>query len=138
MRTVRDHPPLWVGHVGDVRDLRRVLSAGVGALVDLAMMEPPARVTRDLAYLRFPLLDGPDNPPWLLRAAVGAVAGLARDGVPTLVFCDAGMSRSPCVAAAGLARATGRTFDEVLREVLRGGPADVSPALLAAVRAVPL
>ena len=51
---------LWLGHVGDARDLRTVISTGIMALVDLAVNEPPATVTRDLVYCRFPLLDFDD------------------------------------------------------------------------------
>ncbi|HJT76403.1 MAG TPA: hypothetical protein VJ739_04300 [Gemmataceae bacterium] len=121
--------PLWLGHVGDARDLRRVLSLGIGALVDLALNEPPVTVTRELVYCRFPLLDGPGNPPWLLRLAAETTAALVRSGTPTLVFCSGGMSRSPAVAAAALALATGRPPDSCLAEVCRSGPADLSPGL---------
>src|SRR5262245_41434707 len=99
--------PLWVGNLGDVRDLQKVLSAGVRACIDLALNEAPAVVPREMAYCRFPLLDGPGNPPWLLRAAIDCVANLLRARVHTLVFCGAGMSRSPAVAAIALARARG-------------------------------
>src|SRR5688572_12689172 len=95
--SVRQVPgyPLWLGHAGDARDLRTVLEAGILAVVDLALNEPPAAVTRELVYCRFPLVDGPGNPPWLLRAAVETVAGLVRSDTPTLVYCGAGMSRTP-------------------------------------------
>ncbi len=33
---------LWLGHVGDVRDLRGIHAAGILAVVDLAIDEPPA------------------------------------------------------------------------------------------------
>ena len=81
---------LWLGHAGDARDLRAVLDADVAALVDLAAGDPPVAVPRDLAYCRFPLADGPGNPPWLLRAAVETTAGLIRSQVPTLVCCGVG------------------------------------------------
>jgi hypothetical protein len=135
MRQVPGYP-LWLGHVGDVRDLRGVLAAGVLAVVDLALNEPPAAVTRELAYLRFPLVDGPGNPPWLLHAAVEAVAGLLRSQVPTLVYCSNGLSRSPCVAGAAIALARGLSPAEGLTLAARSGPADVSPGLWAEVQAV--
>jgi hypothetical protein len=78
---------LWLGHAGDARDLRGLLAAGIVAVVDLAAQEAPAPATRELVYGRFPIVDGPGNPPWLLRAAVEMVAGLVRDEVPTLVGC---------------------------------------------------
>ncbi len=127
--------PLWLGHVGDARDLRAVLSAGIGAVVDLAANEPPLTVTRDLLYCRFPLLDGAGNPPWLVRAAVEVIAGLLQSGVPTLVYCSGGMSRTPVIAAGAVARLRGCSLAEALAVVAGAGPADISPALLAEVEA---
>jgi hypothetical protein len=120
--------PLWIGHAGDARDTRAVLSAGLLAVVDLALNEPPAAVTRELAYCRFPLVDGPGNPPWLLRAAVDTVASLLRSGTPALVACGAGMSRAPAAAATAIAVVTGRPLPECLGLVI-GGACDVSPGL---------
>jgi protein-tyrosine phosphatase len=54
--------------------------------------------------------------------------------VPTLVCCAAGMSRSVCVAAAGVVLAEGWGLDESLVIVAGSGPADVSPGLLAQLR----
>lgn len=126
--------PLWIGHAGDLRDPRAALSAGVAAVVELADAEPPATLPRDLVRLRFPLSDGGDNPPWLLRLAADSLATLLRAGVPTLVCCAAGMSRSVLAAAAGVALAEGRTLRNALAEVVASGPVDVSPALLAQFR----
>ena len=91
---------LWLGNSGDARSPAQILTAGFEAVVDLAMMCEPARLPRELVYLRFPLVDGADNPPWLLCAAVHTVESLARYGVPTLVACDGGMSRSVVIATA--------------------------------------
>jgi hypothetical protein len=135
MRQVPGHG-LWLGHVGEARDLHPVLSAGIAALVDLAGNEPPVLVTRDLAYCRFPLHDGGGNPGWVVRAAVEAVAGFVRAGVPTLVFCSAGMSRGPAVAAGALVKLTGCRPTEALSLVTAGGPADVSRGLWRDVLAV--
>lgn len=133
MRQVPGYP-LWLGHVGDVRDLRGVLDAGILAVVDLAINEPPAQVTRELAYLRFPLVDCAGNPPWLVRAAVEAVAGLLRSQTPTLVYCAGGMSRTPCIAGAALALVRKCTMAEGLTLAASVGPHDVSPALWEEVR----
>jgi protein-tyrosine phosphatase len=127
---------LWVGHIGDARNLRSVLSSGILAVVDLALNEPPVVLTRELVYCRFPLGDGSGNPPWLLRAAVDAGAGLLRAGTPTLVYCGAGLSRSLAVAAAAVALVRGCSPAEGLAVVSRTGPADVSPGLWAEVQAV--
>ncbi|AMV24389.1 hypothetical protein VT84_08330 [Gemmata sp. SH-PL17] len=128
MRQISGYP-LWVGSVADIRDLRGVLSAGIEAVVDLALNEPVATVTRELVYCRFPLVDGAGNPHWVLRAAVEAVAGFVRAGVPTLVFCGAGMSRSPTIAAAALSVASNRMPGECLELVTGTGPHDVSAGL---------
>ena len=127
---------LRLGHAGDARDLRAVLAAGIEALVDLAMEEPPAKITREVVYVRFPLVDGPGNPDWLLRAALVTLTCLLHERTPTLVYCGAGMSRSPALAAGALALHTGRPPEACLADVLQGGPADVAPALWADVRRV--
>jgi hypothetical protein len=125
---------LWLGHAGDVRDIPGLFAAGVAAVVDLAIHEPPAPVARELVYCRFPIADGPGNPPWLLRAAVETVAGLLRSDVPTLIGCGLGLSRSPCIAGAAIARVRGCPADEGLAIALGSASADVSPALWAEVR----
>jgi hypothetical protein len=126
---------LWLGTARDARDMRGVLAAGIEAVVDLAKMCAPAQPTRELVYLRFPLVDGADNPPWLICAAVAAVEGLARLDVPTLVACDGGMSRSLVTAAAALrVRTPDLSPDEILYRIAAGGPADVHPALWAEVK----
>ena len=128
MRRIADHL-LWVGNVGDVRDLGRIHAADIRVLVDLAMSERPAIPSRELVYCRFPLLDGSGNSPWVLRAAVAAVAGFLRASVPTLVFCGAGMSRSPAVAALALSQAFGQSAGECLDLIVGTGPMDVSAGL---------
>jgi hypothetical protein len=127
---------LWLGHAGDVRDIPGLFAAGIVALVDLAIHEPPAPVARELVYCRFPIVDGPGNPPWLLRAAVETVAGLLRGEVPTLVGCGLGLSRSPCIAGAAIARVRGCSAEEGLAIALGATRADASPGLWADVRAI--
>jgi hypothetical protein len=126
--------PLWLGHVGDARDLRRLFATGIEALVDLAREEPPLATHRELIYCRFPLEDGTDNSPAVLRLAVQTIVGLLVAAVPTLVFCGAGMSRSPTLAAAALALAAGGEPELWLDRLKQIGPADVSPGLWQAVR----
>lgn len=133
MRQIQPHS-LWLGHVEDARDLRAVHEAGIAALVDLAANELPVPITRDLAYCRFPIVDGMGNSRELLRLAIQVTADLVRAGTPTLVFCSAGMSRTPAIAAAALAMITGRSPDECLAEVARGAPADVAPGLWAEIK----
>jgi hypothetical protein len=128
MRRILPHS-LWLGHAGDVWALRDLLNAGIEALIDLALNEPLPLLTRELAYCRFPLIDGMGNSPWVLRAAVTTTANLLRAKVPTLVYCSAGMSRTLAIAAAALAFLTGQSPSNCLSELSRERPADVSPAL---------
>ena len=124
MRQVEGYP-LWIGTARDARDLRGVLDAGIEAIVDLAAMDEPVQPTRELVYLRFPLADGAENPPWLITAAVQAVSGLVRLGTPTLVACDGGMSRSIVIAAAGVwfQMPLKTSLDDALEKLATTGPA---------------
>jgi hypothetical protein len=56
---------LWLGHAGDLRDPRTILSVGTEAVVELADSEQLATLPRELVRCRFPLSDGGINPPWL-------------------------------------------------------------------------
>jgi protein-tyrosine phosphatase len=125
---------LWLGHAGDLRAPRALLASGIEAVVELADSEQLAVLPRELVRCKFPLSDGGVNPPWLLRLAAESVAALLRAGVPTLVCCACGLSRSVCIAAAGVAVAEGRRLDEALAAVVGSGPADVSPGFLAQLR----
>ena len=127
---------LWLGHAGDVRDLTTLHASGVLAVIDLAAEEPPASLSRDLIYCRFPLVDGIGNPPWLLRLAIETAASLSRSNTAALISCGAGMSRSPCIAAAALSLVRGYSANESLARVLDAGPADVSPGLWLEIQAV--
>ena len=121
--------PLWIGTARDARDIKGVLDAGIEAIVDLALEEPPIRPTRELVYLRFPLLDGEGNPPWLLRMGMDAVEALVGSGVPTIVACGAGMSRSPAIAAMVMSQVMGIEPSTALTTLQAGGPCDISPGL---------
>lgn len=120
---------LWIGHVGDLRDMRAIHRAGITAMVDLAVNEPPATVNREMVYCRFPLVDGAGNSEGTLRCAIRATAEFLRSGMPTLVFCSGGMSRSVSVGAAALAISSGKSAPDCLRLVAKDGPVDVSPSL---------
>ncbi|MHC4398045.1 MAG: protein-tyrosine phosphatase family protein [Planctomycetota bacterium] len=120
---------LWIGNAMDARDTGGLADRGIAALVDLAAEEPSARPTRELVYCRFPLIDGAGNPREVLDLAVRATAGLIRSGIPTIVCCGAGMSRSPAIAAVALAVVRGNTPDHSLEQIVSGFPHDVSPPL---------
>ena len=119
---------LWLGNALDARDPRALFDRGIAAVVDLAYEEPPAQLPRSLAYCRIPLTDGAGNDPKLLGLALDTLRSLLTLEVPTLVACGAGMSRSPCIAAAALAVHNDASPDETLRSLLEHQPHDVSPA----------
>lgn len=120
---------LWIGNAGDLWDPRGLLSAEIQAVIEVADNEQIAVLPRELTRGRFPLSDGGDNPKWLLKLAAETVAALIRAKVPVLVCCSAGLSRSLCVGAGGLALLKQRPFAEALMQVIGDGPADVSPAM---------
>lgn len=120
---------VWIGHGGEGHDFSRILDAGIEAVVELAAEEPSFPGRRDLIACRFPLLDGTGNRPELLDLAVRTVARLIEAGVPTLVCCGGGMSRSPAIVAAALALVRHERPAECLKQVVSHHPGDVSPGL---------
>ncbi|HEV8002569.1 MAG TPA: dual specificity protein phosphatase [Planctomycetaceae bacterium] len=126
---------LWIGNAREARDVKAVLGFGISAVVDLASEEPPILYPRDVVYCRFPLVDGAGNPPAVVRAAIDTTTHLIRGQVPTLVTCGGGMSRSPAIAAAALARFECASPQQSLERVAASGPHDVSTAFWADVLA---
>jgi protein-tyrosine phosphatase len=120
---------LWLGNAGDLQDARLVMTAGIEAVVELADSDQLAVLPRELIRFRFPLADGGDNPPWLLRIAAESVATVMKSGVPILVCCSAGMSRSVCIVAGAVALIEGVSLVEAVAAVVASGPADVAPQL---------
>ena len=120
---------LWIASAVAARDLGQVFDLGIEAIVDLAMQELPLPVTRELIYLRIPIVDGGGNDSRRLATAIDAVAQLIRRDIPSLVVCSAGMSRSPAVVAAALSVVQNRPPDEVLAQIAAGMPHDLSPPL---------
>lgn len=127
---------LWLGHAGDGRDFRQVLDAGIEALVQLAVEEPPLQPPRELIYCRFPLLDGSENRGEVVSAAIRTTATLLEMKIPTLLCCGAGMSRSPAIAAAALAFLNEESPEACLRQVTAQHPSDVSPGLWQEIKAI--
>jgi protein-tyrosine phosphatase len=133
---------LWIGNAGDGRDPERLLRAGIAAVINLAAEERLPILPRGIICCHFPLTDGAPDDLRVLDLAIQTVVSLLRKQVPTLVYCGAGMSRSPAVAAAALSIVRGASPEEELKEVVAGHPHDVSPQLWEAVcracRAFPL
>ena len=125
--------PVWLGHAGDGRAFREILDLGIRAIVQLAVEETPLQPPRDLLFLRFPLLDGTGNDREILALAIRSVAALIQKGIPTLVCCSAGMSRTPAIVAAALALEQQAGLEECLKAVTACGPVDVSAGLWAEI-----
>ncbi|MGD9644062.1 MAG: cupin domain-containing protein [Pirellulales bacterium] len=120
---------LWIGNARDLSDVKTALALGVRAIVDVAANEAPVVYPRDITYCRLPLVDGGENDEAILRLAVSTTAKLIKSGVPTLVACSAGMSRSLAVTAAALAIAERQSPDAVLARIAAAGPHDLSGPL---------
>ncbi len=128
--------PVWVGHLGEGADFRKVFDHGIRALVHLALEEPSPQPPRELIVCRFPLLDGGGNRSELLALAIRTTAALLKLHIPTLVFCGGGESRSPAVTAAALSLAFGGTLEESLQRIVQHHPSDVSPGLWQEIKGV--
>ena len=127
---------LWLGHVGDLRDPSLLHNLRIEAVVDLALNEPPALLPREMIYCRIPLVVGAGNSPRRLWTAVETVATHLRHNIRTLIVCGAGLSRSPAIAAAAVAKFSGCDLSEALAQVTADQVADVSTALWAQLEEV--
>jgi protein-tyrosine phosphatase len=125
---------LWIGNAGDGRDPERLLRSGVVAVVNLAAEEPSPVLPRSMIYCRFPLMDGTQDDEGVLDVAIQTVVSMLKRQIPTLVYCGAGMSRSPAIVAAALSIVHGGSPDDKLKEIVAGHPHDVSPHLWEAVQ----
>ena len=125
---------LWTGGTQDLRNMAGLLDQGVEAVIDLAINEPPAAHPREMIYCRFPIHDGGENTPAVLRAVADAASALLDAGLPTLIACSAGMSRSLSIAAIVLSRHEAISADEALGRIAALGPSDISPALWADIK----
>ena len=131
------HPDhLFIGNATDARDLRLLYDNRIAAVVDLAINELPAQLARDMMYFRVPIVDGNGNSNATVDMAIRCVVMLIENDIRTMVACSAGMSRSPAIAAAAIALATGRLPDECLAAIVTDSPHDVSPILWSRVMTV--
>ena len=124
---------LWIGNAGDGRDPERLLGAGVVAIINLAAEEPSPVLPRSMVYCHFPIMDGAQDSRGALDVAINTLVSLLKNQIPTLVYCGAGMSRSPAVVAAALSIVHGGNPKDKLREIVAGQPHDVSPQFWDAV-----
>ena len=108
---------LLIGHALDIREPKPLFDAGIEAVVDVAYEEPPARLPRQMIYCRFPLNDGGGNAASTICQAVQTLVDLLASETPTIVACSAGMSRSPTIAAFGLAVHLGLEPEDALAKI---------------------
>ena len=127
---------VWIGNAGDGRDAERLLQAGVVAVINLAAEERSPVLPRSMIYCHFPLTDGAPDDLRLLDVAIQTVVSLLKKRIPTLLYCGAGMSRSPAIVAAALSIVQGGSPEDRLKEIVAGHPHDVSPHLWEAVKRV--
>ncbi len=120
---------LWIGHALDVRAPRSLFDVGIAAVVDVAFEEPTAQLPRQMTYCRFPLNDGGGNEPSLLLQTLRTVTGFLSLGIPTLVACSAGMSRSPTIVAFALAHHLDTSPDDVIQHISELKALEVNPQL---------
>src|SRR5438093_10894456 len=118
MHQIPPHP-LWIVSTGDLNDWRRLYDLGVRAVMHVAYEEPPLTLPHDLIACRFPLIDGDENSPETLKLAITTLTHFLEQKFACLVCCQAGLSRSPAIAAAALAKLTGKTFPECLELVMK-------------------
>ncbi len=125
---------LWIGNAHDARDVRGVLAREIAVVIDVAIEEPPIQFPHDIVYCRFPLLDGEGNSPALLESAIDTAANFVEAHQPTLVACSGGMSRSPIIVSAVLAKFESLELNAAVERVTATGPCDFSPGLWNDVR----
>jgi hypothetical protein len=125
---------LWLGNFTDLHNAESILQTGIQAVIDLAIEQLMPTLPRTLIYCRFPILDSEQSSPTALRSAIETVVLFLKRGIPSLVCCGAGMSRSPAVIAGALSLFQGGTPDDRLRQIAIGHPHDVSPQLWQDVR----
>jgi len=80
------------------------------------------------------LLDGEGNSSVILKSAVDLIVNFVHGRQRILVACSGGMSRSPLIASAVVAKIENIDFDEAIQQVTRTGPCDISPALYVAIK----
>lgn len=128
MRRIQDG--IQIGNARHARDNSLISKSGIAAVIDLAMEERPVALFRDLISLRIPLHDGDGNSAAIIQLAVKSTYSLLAAGIPCLVACSAGLSRSPLIAAAAISLYQDETINKVLQRIAVQHPLDVSPILL--------
>jgi hypothetical protein len=120
---------LWLGNSSDLRDIPRMLKHGITAIVDLAIEEQIPTLPRATNYCRFVVTDDGENLPANLLAAIQAASTFLAGGHLTAICCNAGLNRSPCIAAAALAYNSSSNPARSLELIAQSKHIDVNPSL---------
>lgn len=94
---------LFVGTVGDAGNKPLMHEHDIKVIVSLTHVEPDDGFPSDLAVVRVPMKDGPQNDQQVFERAITHTLSHLGVGDKILVHCSAGASRSPAVAATALA-----------------------------------
>jgi protein-tyrosine phosphatase len=127
---------LWIGNAGDILELQSVFDAGIRAIIDVAYEEAVSSVPRQLVYCRFPLNDGGGNDRKVILNALHTATNLLRSGIPTIIACSAGMSRSPTIAAFALASLQSQDPETMIQRIGEIRSLELNPELWSDVRNV--
>jgi len=120
---------LWLGTAQDLRQIPQCLKQGITAIVDLAIEEPVPTMPRVTNYCRFLVTDDGENDPANLQAAISVSTVFLQGGHAAAICCNAGLSRSPSIAAAILSRVSGQSLVACLERIAAEKHINVNPAL---------
>jgi protein-tyrosine phosphatase len=128
---------LWIGNAAEARNVASLVEQDFNIIVDLAIEEPPAVLTRELIYLRFPIYDGIGNSSLVLASAIQTIVLiLSIEEAKIVVCCSMGLSRSPAIVAAALALNERQQAEDSLTRINNKIACDVSPGLWSEVSQV--
>lgn len=120
---------LWLGNASDLRDISSMLNLGITAIIDLAIEQPLPTMPRMTNYCRFVMTDDGENDPATILAAISTATAFANRQHSTAICCNAGLNRSPSIAAATLSRLSSDTPAQCLERIAALKRIDVNPAL---------
>lgn len=115
-------PGLWIGSCPSRRQAHRLAADGINCAVDLrAEREAEWPWPDGVLLFAIPMIDHASPTVEELRTAAAAVADLVRQGNEVMVYCRAGLERSPTVVCAVL-MLQGWSLTDAYRRVLACRP----------------
>lgn len=134
-----DQPISWItdqiaiGSITEAESVEILRVNGFGsalALNTLAKAPPPAIEQLKLPFHSQYLKDGSGNSDRTLRTAVNLLAELAAQHPPVLVYCTAGINRSPVIVAGYIALKNNLSFSAALKIVATKREVSIDRSLL--------